>query len=760
MVLNRIDTRFFKLDEKRALQVEFHRIGSNSKPGPKKWLKDDQLSEIKNLLHDIIKQCVNDTEKTEKKTERSSQIITGNTVKLGCVFKKSPSHDVLLGEASDDESPYRSLYGQKLIVYVCPIETGSPNNGSELYRAMVRAEIGSTGKMMKISTYFSKAGGSGTQGSGTGTAQTTSSSSSSQDQKQVIRNIMKRGKMAKQSKKVESSARKREEQIKPKQQENTSQNTSDHKQQDDTTPDANIAGHKEKMTSTDDNITQSINNPPTSTEFSLTSDVIDITSYKGDDMEFMPDATVSKCRHKNQTGNFDEKQDSMASENIGVTRGVSSLGTITLCGVSSSVAQDFQPSDEHTITVYSAEQIQDLKLEVIPPACHPDPSVKVNRTTPVPSTFNPSPSEEGLELGDDSNDSILPSYSFIDQKTESRPDDNSDLENKNSDVDSDTLFDQFSDTHVDDDSIRAVTSDSDSSSDDNFPVLSTTQRRKSPFKVLEGRTNGSTLDDSVTDSDGGACLKALKRRMTKKRILPNFPSETKSDEEIPNKRLKYDSEIKSSKTNNETFDSDVQTPDTLKSTSVVELPSLMRSRNSKMSRAPKELKQATLSFKGGNLAVTKTQDTQPCVSENDRLDCIIMEDQASQRLRSDLRREVIHAESVKDLNEQHVRFLVQENRRYLKDIFEGKIPCERHKLYKQGGRTRNRLNYQVYLGLFTDEQQDVVMEALMSIFCKKNHGFLDYVMKVILPEVLIKIYMEVTGLNHEEVDHIMASGGS
>lgn len=32
------------------------------------------------------------------------------------------------------------------------------------------------------------------------------------------------------------------------------------------------------------------------------------------------------------------------------------------------------------------------------------------------------------------------------------------------------------------------------------------------------------------------------------------------------------------------------------------------------------------------------------------------------------------------------------------------------------------LNYQVHLGMFTDEQHDVVMETLIYLFCKRHHN--------------------------------------
>ncbi|XP_050407631.1 uncharacterized protein LOC126822670 isoform X2 [Patella vulgata] len=123
----------------------------------------------------------------------------------------------------------------------------------------------------------------------------------------------------------------------------------------------------------------------------------------------------------------------------------------------------------------------------------------------------------------------------------------------------------------------------------------------------------------------------------------------------------------------------------------------------------------------------------------------------------DLRREVLEIEDVSDLNRDHIKMLVLSSESYLRDIFQGKVVCERHQDYKKGGMDRNNLNYQVHLELFTDEQHDVVMETLMEMFCKKHHKYMDYLLKVLLPEVLVKIYMEVKGTTHQETERIMKS---
>ncbi|KAL3873128.1 hypothetical protein ACJMK2_036283 [Sinanodonta woodiana] len=122
-----------------------------------------------------------------------------------------------------------------------------------------------------------------------------------------------------------------------------------------------------------------------------------------------------------------------------------------------------------------------------------------------------------------------------------------------------------------------------------------------------------------------------------------------------------------------------------------------------------------------------------------------------------LMQEIKSAKHVRDLNEEQLMFLVMSSKKYLRDIFQGKIDCERHKLYKEGGKTRRDLDFRIHLGLFTEEQHDIVMERMMSIFCNKHHKYLDYLLRVLLPEMLIKIYMEVHGTSHAETDKIMAS---
>ncbi|CAH1791877.1 unnamed protein product, partial [Owenia fusiformis] len=84
-----------------------------------------------------------------------------------------------------------------------------------------------------------------------------------------------------------------------------------------------------------------------------------------------------------------------------------------------------------------------------------------------------------------------------------------------------------------------------------------------------------------------------------------------------------------------------------------------------------------------------------------------------------------------------------------------KVYNRRHEDYKQGGKAKVNLMYQVRLGIFYEEQHEVVIEQLMAIFCKTNFTLLDYILKVLLPEMLVKIYMDVKHSTHDEAEQFM-----
>ncbi|XP_070175899.1 uncharacterized protein [Littorina saxatilis] len=77
-------------------------------------------------------------------------------------------------------------------------------------------------------------------------------------------------------------------------------------------------------------------------------------------------------------------------------------------------------------------------------------------------------------------------------------------------------------------------------------------------------------------------------------------------------------------------------------------------------------------------------------------------------------------------------------------IFDGTKESDRHKLYCRGGVSRRSLDGYGGLGYLQEGQEDLVMDILLSLFSK--HGTLslnmaDYLMRVLLPEVVDKIFV-------------------
>jgi len=106
--------------------------------------------------------------------------------------------------------------------------------------------------------------------------------------------------------------------------------------------------------------------------------------------------------------------------------------------------------------------------------------------------------------------------------------------------------------------------------------------------------------------------------------------------------------------------------------------------------------------------------------------------------------------SLTELSPEQIRDLVRSMEDDLKDILKGKVFCERHQLYKEGGRSRDALSMHVQFGNFSLEQEQALTKVLMDTFCAKKSTYFDYVMKVLLPETMIMIHQKVSGTTREE----------
>ncbi|XP_071486871.1 uncharacterized protein [Diadema antillarum] len=110
---------------------------------------------------------------------------------------------------------------------------------------------------------------------------------------------------------------------------------------------------------------------------------------------------------------------------------------------------------------------------------------------------------------------------------------------------------------------------------------------------------------------------------------------------------------------------------------------------------------------------------------------------------------------VRELTEDDIASLTLRNKLYLRRIFTGKISCERHQLYKKKPSDRMALKHQVRLGPFRDEQMDAVMGELVKIYCKRHFKYMDYISKVLLPEAMAKIYMDVHSVSHAQAEQVI-----
>ncbi|XP_046579793.1 uncharacterized protein LOC124287339 [Haliotis rubra] len=176
------------------------------------------------------------------------------------------------------------------------------------------------------------------------------------------------------------------------------------------------------------------------------------------------------------------------------------------------------------------------------------------------------------------------------------------------------------------------------------------------------------------------------------------------------------------------------------------------------------LKKRDRSWRRSLALLMKEKDAPHLVQEVidcDTIDCDLIEEleelpKHPMILTEDLRHELSQVSSEAELTESHIQMMVLGSEGYLRSIFTGKHQCQRHEDYKKGGKARLNLNYQVNLAMFTEPQQDAVMETLMGIFCKRHHKYMDYILKVLLPEMMIRILMEVKHMTYDDTEALMS----
>ncbi|XP_071832420.1 uncharacterized protein [Apostichopus japonicus] len=128
------------------------------------------------------------------------------------------------------------------------------------------------------------------------------------------------------------------------------------------------------------------------------------------------------------------------------------------------------------------------------------------------------------------------------------------------------------------------------------------------------------------------------------------------------------------------------------------------------------------------------------------IDCDFSDDEMEESLKT--------IKNVSELSGDQLQYLTKVNASYLREIFQGRRACLRHTEYKSSSSLRAEMMYLVSYGDFSVDNLEIIMDTLVPIFCRKSSKFLDYVSKVLLPELLVKICMDVLHLDYKEAESL------
>lgn len=132
---------------------------------------------------------------------------------------------------------------------------------------------------------------------------------------------------------------------------------------------------------------------------------------------------------------------------------------------------------------------------------------------------------------------------------------------------------------------------------------------------------------------------------------------------------------------------------------------------------------------------TKISDTRP------KRDCVYEAIDRNVRFE----REIDRVKILSGLTPEHIEYMVLRDINYFIDIFSGNCDHSwRHQEYKKFSKKSGNLLYEnSAMTSYTYDQYMSAVKALQSIFCKKNNKYDEYIVKVLLPEALIKICMRI-----------------
>ena len=95
---------------------------------------------------------------------------------------------------------------------------------------------------------------------------------------------------------------------------------------------------------------------------------------------------------------------------------------------------------------------------------------------------------------------------------------------------------------------------------------------------------------------------------------------------------------------------------------------------------------------------------------------------------------------------------------HLEDIMSEKVPCERMFTFLHGTESeRIGLSHNCPMGHFTDHQHELIIHELSNML-PKNTKNLELVLKVLFPEVMIKIYQTILDKDYDDAEKKLFEG--
>ena len=108
-----------------------------------------------------------------------------------------------------------------------------------------------------------------------------------------------------------------------------------------------------------------------------------------------------------------------------------------------------------------------------------------------------------------------------------------------------------------------------------------------------------------------------------------------------------------------------------------------------------------------------------------------------------------------EVSESLLKEMFRKNLQYLKDVRSGKVFSARHQAYHQSSQSRHKLFYTMITDPCTEDQLDWILEEFGKVWMRNKKEQLthyEHIWKVMIPEIIIKIYMDHFGFTKREAE--------